>query len=56
MINMKIKKDCLMKHKIFLLVQGLLFTGLLSAQVVHTDSTFSEKMFRLLMESGQSGK
>ena len=44
MINMKIKKDCLMKHKIFLLVQGLLFTGLLSAQVVHTDSTFSEKM------------
>ncbi len=41
---MKIKKDCLMKHKIFLLVQGLLFTGLLSAQVVHTDSTFSEKM------------
>ena len=44
MINMKIKKDCLMKHKIFLQVQGLLFTGLLSAQVVHTDSTFSEKM------------
>ena len=44
MINMKIKKDCLMKNKIFLLVQGLLFTGLLSAQVVHTDSTFSEKM------------
>nr|DAO84680.1 MAG TPA: hypothetical protein [Caudoviricetes sp.] len=28
MINMKIKKDCLMKHKIFLLVQGLLFTGM----------------------------
>ena len=48
MINMKIKKDCLMKNKIFLLVQGLLFTGLLSAQVVHTDSTFSEKMLQIL--------
>ena len=56
MINMKIKKDCLKKHKIFLLVQGLLFTGLLSAQVVHTDSTFSEKMVPIAYESGQNGK
>ena len=56
MINMKIKKDCLMKHKIFLLVQGLLFTGLLSAQVVHTDSTFSEKMIPIAYgEAGRMG-
>ena len=44
MINMKIKKESPMKHRMFLLVQGLLFAGLLSAQVVVTDSASTERL------------
>ena len=33
-----------MKHRMFLLVQGLLFAGLLSAQVVVTDSASTERL------------
>ena len=44
MINMKIKKNSPMKHRMFLLVQGLFCAGLLSAQVAHTDSILSETL------------